>query len=584
MQSYEAQKVTSGSDEGMDLAIYMLQTIQIQGQKFNLVFDSGCGDLVCKKDAVSCLQGMGRASKVLDGPLTLSGVGDNKTVCKHGVYNIKIPLHDGRDVNLSGICLDKVTGKFPIYPLNEVESDLCKAYASKRGNPKQLPILPQSVGGDTDFMVGMQYLKYFPKKIFSLPNGLSIYESQFLSLDGSRGLVGGPHKVFTEVHNKFKGSHLSMSAYFTEIVNTYRRGFKISLDVPLLGFEEAKTLSKSQNDDEDNSEYKAYLIKKQLKFVKRFEEAELAGSEVSYRCVRCRGCPDCKRGERLDCISIQEEVEQTIIEKSVTVDLDKGCTSAKLPFLCDPAQKLASNKYQAKKIYDSQVKKLNLNPGDKMDVINAERNLQELGYVDFLENMTIIQQNKITSSAVNYFIPWRSVWNMNSLTMQCRLVYDASHPTSTGVSLNSILPKGRNNMNRLADIMIRGLVKTCAFHTDIRKMYNTVKLDEDHWCYQMYLWENDLNPTKEPKTKIIKTLIYGVKPSGNQAERGIRETGKLMKANFPRQNEIIDNDIYVDDCRSGEDTHDLMCETTDGLKLVLILKDLPFPVLTHLKD
>ena len=106
-------------------------------------------------------------------------------------------------------------------------------------------------------MISMQYLKYFPKKIFSLPNGLSIYESQFLSSDGSRGLVGSPHKVFTEVHNKFKGSHLSMSAYFTEIVNTYRRGFKISLDVPLLGFE-AKTLSKPQNDDEDNFEYKAY--------------------------------------------------------------------------------------------------------------------------------------------------------------------------------------------------------------------------------------------------------------------------------------------------------------------------------------
>ena len=58
--------------------------------------------------------------------------------------------------------------------------------------------------------------------------------------------------------------------------------------------------------------------------MKRFEEAELAGSEVSYRCVRCRGCTDCKRGERIDCISIHEEVEQTIIEKSVTVDLDKG--------------------------------------------------------------------------------------------------------------------------------------------------------------------------------------------------------------------------------------------------------------------
>ena len=123
--------------------------------------------------------------------------------------------------------------------------------------------------------------------------------------------------------------------------------------MPLLGFEEAQTLSKPHN-DEYNSVYRAYVIKKQLKFVKRFGEAALVGSKDSYRCVRCRGCPDCKRGERINCISIQEEVEQTIIDKSVILDLDQGCTSAKLPFLCDLAQKLAPNKCQAKKIYDSQ--------------------------------------------------------------------------------------------------------------------------------------------------------------------------------------------------------------------------------------
>ena len=69
--------------------------------------------------------------------------------------------------------------------------------------------------------------------------------------------------------------------------------------------------------------------------------------------------------------------------------------------------------------------------------------------------------------------------------------------------------------------------------------------------------------------KVIKTLIYGVKSSGNQAERGIRETGNLMKEGYPRQNEMIHNDIYVDDCTSGEDSYDAVCGTTDALKLVL---------------
>ena len=42
-----------------------------------------------------------------------------------------------------------------------------------------------------------------------------------------------------------------------------------------------------------------------------------------------------------------------------------------------------------------------------------------------------------------------------------------------------------------------------------------------------------------------------------------------MKGSYPRQNEIIHKDIYVDDCMSGEDNYDLVCEITDGLKLVL---------------
>ena len=69
--------------------------------------------------------------------------------------------------------------------------------------------------------------------------------------------------------------------------------------------------------------------------------------------------------------------------------------------------------------------------------------------------------------------------------------------------------------------------------------------------------------------KVIKNLIYGVRASGNQAERDIRETGNLMKSEYPRQNEIINHDIYVDDCLSGEDTPEMAYDTTDNLKLVL---------------
>ena len=61
----------------------------------------------------------------------------------------------------------------------------------------------------------------------------------------------------------------------------------------------------------------------------------------------------------------------------------------------------------------------------------------------------------------------------------------------------------------------------------------------------MYLWHNQLDPEEEPTAKVIKTAIYGVTPSGNQAEFGVRETARLQKEQYPRVFEIVHKDIYV---------------------------------------
>ena len=48
-----------------------------------------------------------------------------------------------------------------------------------------------------------------------------------------------------------------------------------------------------------------------------------------------------------------------MIERRVAVDIVKGVTSAKLPFMCDPEEKLkGGSEWIAKKIYLSQARKL----------------------------------------------------------------------------------------------------------------------------------------------------------------------------------------------------------------------------------
>ena len=170
---------------------------------------------------------------------------------------------------------------------------------------------------------------------------------------------------------------------------------------------------------------KAYVSRKSPRCVNVFDQVEIAGTEISYRRVDCRDCPECKKCPRLDSVSIQEEVEQSLIDRSVNVDIDRGVTTAVLPFVINPDLKLIPNGSLALKIYKGQAKKLTSKPEDRLAVIESENRMQKLGFMDYLENLTEEQQAQIKGKLQN-FIPWRVVWSENSVTTVCRLVFDAS--------------------------------------------------------------------------------------------------------------------------------------------------------------
>ena len=114
------------------------------------------------------------------------------------------------------------------------------------------------------------------------------------------------------------------------------------------------------------------------------------------------------------------------------------------------------------------------------------------------------------------------------------MVFDARVPTATGYSLNSVLPKGKNTLNKLVEIFLRWFIYKIGFHTDIKKMYNSLQLRKQDWTYQRYIFQPELDKKKIPHEIVIKTLIYGVRPSGNQAEHALRETSKIIKRSVPR--------------------------------------------------
>ena len=80
------------------------------------------------------------------------------------------------------------------------------------------------------------------------------------------------------------------------------------------------------------------LVRKQ----KMFGDVESNGSEIAYKYNKCRNCKVCKEHSTDEIMSVKEEVEQDVINKSARVDvagqrrttclpLMKTCNVAKIP-------------------------------------------------------------------------------------------------------------------------------------------------------------------------------------------------------------------------------------------------------------
>ena len=547
----------NGDEQEEHEAVYGIQVININGERYTVFYDSGCYGLVTKHGAIVRLGNLATLER--RGPTDLGGVGDIKLTSPYGEYRIKIPMFNGDIASMSGVCLEQITHEMPIVPLNtQVKDDIESRYIACGGNVEDLPSLPKGVGGEVDIMIGAKYLRYSPKAIFQLPSGLTIYESKFINADGGgRGVICGPHPIFTKI---MQGAN---TCFFTDQYKLYRMGYKVNPDLDHLA---AVPCEDASDDDSVDHSQNHYTTSQQLQ---KFDEVEDAGSIITYRCVDCRGCKTCRNSEQIEVVSIREEIEQERLNESVTLNEETQRIEATLPCIENPVTKLAPNKDIAYKLYQRRVTALSKSEKDKDDVITAEKKLQNLGYVDYVKNLSPKLQKMLSESPVQNFLPWFPVWSSNSVTTSCRPVFHGSLATATGYSLNSILPKGINNLNVLVEIVIRWGMYLVAMHTDVKQLYNRIILKEEYWCFQRYIWEENLDPSKIPDEKVIKTAIYGIRSSGNQATLGLRMTADKSKDTHPKVHGIVHKDFYADDGMTGGQTESEAYSIADGVEEVL---------------
>jgi hypothetical protein len=105
-------------------------------------------------------------------------------------------------------------------------------------------------------------------------------------------------------------------------------------------------------------------------------KVEELGTESPYRCITCRNCTQCKKGDTLEAISLKEEAEQAQIELSVELDPANNTLWAKLPFVVDPVVALKPNRFVAERVLKSQMALFEKRPGMREDAVKSHQKLR----------------------------------------------------------------------------------------------------------------------------------------------------------------------------------------------------------------
>lgn len=157
------------------------------------------------------------------------------------------------------------------------------------------------------------------------------------------------------------------------------------------------------------------------------------------------------------------------------------------------------------------------------------------------------------------YIPHRAVLREDSLTTKLRVVFNASHRTSSGYSLNDILHTGPKLQLDISRILLEWRLHKFVLVADIEKMFRQIFVHPQDRKYQCVLWKNECNGNLEAYE--LNTVTYGTACAPYLSMRVIQEINSLEGSNYPLASPILKNSVYVDDVFMGAPDKHLLEQT-----------------------
>ena len=566
--------------ESKDSPIYLVQLMRFRDRIALVFFDTGA-NLHLIDGAFAESLGIQVVSQK---PIMFRAAGDAEVFTEYGLYRLNIgPTMDDKYHEILAYGVSPVTGEFPRFDFERINTEVIESGTLEEHVP-----LPKYTGGSrVHLLIGIKNTAAQPKLIAHLGGGLSVYESPFPDMFGSRICYGGTHESLSAQ----SGTTNYASSYFLSALRAaghqlastadkveecamealspgkatlsqrdpdiiYPTDAKLFCDSGVIYVDTSAVLSEVPDADRDQhcshctvvmAAHKAMIPIQRLR---ELADQDDKGDLVTYRCPTCSSCERCKASTRMKARTRQEEVEQEVIERSVDVDWEQGKVFVTLPFVKDPVKALthrhgSDNNYsQAIRVYKQQTRK----PDQmKRRIAEAHQDLVDKGFMKKLTDLDPLLQDRIATAPFKHYYPWRAVFKDGSQSTPCRLVVD---PTMSG--LNLILAKGEGGLQNLTDILIRSRTRKHIWSSDISKMYNCLHLTESSLPYSLFLF-GDLDAATPPDVYVMLVAWYGVVPTGNQACYAIETIANAAPQDADDAKDALLYHRYVDDILSGAD-------------------------------
>jgi Pao retrotransposon peptidase./Putative peptidase (DUF1758)./Integrase core domain./Protein of unknown function (DUF1759). len=189
-------------------------------------------------------------------------------------------------------------------------------------------------------------------------------------------------------------------------------------------------------------------------------------------------------------------------------------------------------------------------------LINLQKRLAKTPKLasEYQEFMTEYSQLKHMAKATvpsSYVIPHHVVTKITNQGSKIRVVFNASSPDSSGVSLNERLLKGPKLQADVSVVLLNFRLAKVALCCDIQKMYRQVLVhDKDRHLQHIY-WTPD--GTSRIEEAQLNTVTYGLAPSAFLAMRVLHQLVIDEGAAFPLASVALKTQTYVDDIITGAD-------------------------------